>query len=511
MITRWNFCGLTAQLYFFSPYAASVDERTEKACLTAECSTAMKEESTAPMDAAQGSIHIVTHTQRAEPQAPPKPSYTAAVVQTVPDVSSTATSASQPHTEMQTEIYSSTEATPTPESIICTSVSLESSKRDMATSTEEPQTQEIHLPSAQGFDMLTSTCAHLPESPKSMQTPSPENQKSTQISSATKHGNLQYLVASEPKPKPSNELTREYIPKVGMTTYTIVPPRSLDKLRFFEVELTLESPSVPGVQDVNMESLSQKATATASPAAASPSRFECKSGSASDHSPSISPTVESPSDSTFIPQAKEKKVPPATRPKPASFRLPQHKRTPGRYVSSAVVRSRSLSEEKEPPGGTQRESFHGLMQEAFLPPPPPIQLEEETKTTEKQHISPPTSPLKQEEVESSSQASSPRKTEVFSGSAHSVLPRQMSLPTAGLSLEKLRSFAAPKPYTSSTPSRFAQAVNTAVKRSQSLTHNPVRLYRHKVPLAMTRRCPINETDEFVELPNFRVSMLSFGS
>ncbi|XP_076425685.1 cordon-bleu protein-like 1 isoform X1 [Peromyscus maniculatus bairdii] len=31
-----------------------------------------------------------------------------------------------------------------------------------------------------------------------------------------------------PKPKPSNEITREYIPKIGMTTYKIVPPKSLE-------------------------------------------------------------------------------------------------------------------------------------------------------------------------------------------------------------------------------------------------------------------------------------------
>ncbi|XP_053483158.1 cordon-bleu protein-like 1b isoform X2 [Ictalurus furcatus] len=483
-----------------STNTASVDKRTETACLTAECSTAVKEESTAPVDADQVSMHKVAHTRRAEPQAPPKPSYVAAAVQTTSNTSSTATNASQTHTEIQTEIYSSTEATPTPESIICTSVNLGSPKRDMATLTEEFQKQEIHPTSTQDFDMQTSTSTYLPESPKSTQTSSPENQKSTQIFSATKHGNLQYLVAAEPKPKPSNELTREYIPKVGMTTYTIVPPRTLDKLRFFEVELTLESSSVPGVQEVNVESLSQKATPTAT--SASPTRFECRPDSASDLSPSISPTAESPLDSSYIPQAKEKKVPPATRPKPASFRLPQHKRTPGSYVSSAVVRSRSLSEEKESLGSPQRESVHGLLEETFPPPPPPIQWEEETKTREEQHISPPISPAKQEKMERSSPASSLREPEVFSGSAHSVLPRQMSLPTAGLTLEKLQSFAAPKPYYSSTPSRFAQAVNSAVKRSQSLTHNTVRLCGHKVPLAMTKRCTIRETDEFVELPTF---------
>lgn len=462
----------------------------------------MKEESTAPIDADQGSIHIAPHSQQAEPQVPSKPSYTAAAVQTMPDTLSTATSASQKHTEIQTDIYSCAESEPTPGSVVCET--LESPKRDMATSTDEIQTQVILPTSMQSFDMQISTYTNLSDSPKATQTPSPENQKSTQISSAAKHGSVQYLVASEPKPKPSNELTREYIPKVGMTTYTIVPPKTVDKLRFFEVEVTLESPSVPGVQEVNLESLCQKPTET-TPPAASP-RSVRGFGSAIDHSPSISPTLSSPLESSFIPQAKVKKVPPTTRPKPASFRMPPHKRTPGSYVSSAMVRSLSLSEEKEPLHSPQRESFHELMQEAFLPPQPPVQWEEKNKTREKQHISPPASPLKQKEMERSSPASSPTETEVFSGSACLVLPRQLSLPTAGLSLEKLRSFAAPKPYSSSTPSRFAQAVNSAVKRSQSLTHNPVSPHSHKVPLAMTKRSPIRETDEFVDLPTFRVSM-----
>lgn len=462
----------------------------------------MKEESTAPMDVAHDSAHMVSHTQHAEPQAPPKPSYAAASVQTMPNALSTATSLSQIHTEIQTEIYSSTEVAPTPESTACMAVNLGSTKRDIATSTEEPQTQENHSTSNQISDMQTFSNTHLSDIPK---VTIHENQvKSTHISSATKHESLQYLVASEPKP--SNELTREYIPKVGMTTYTVVPPRSLDKLRFFEVELTLESSNVPGVQEVNMEPSNHQAFLKTGPASASPTRVECRSGSASDFSPSISPTVPSSLDSSDIPQAKQKKVPPATRPKPASFRLPQHKRTPGSYVSSAVVRSRSLSEEKEPLDSPQRENFYELTQETFPPPPPPIQWEHETKAREDNHIFLPASSLKQDERERSSPASSPRETEVFSRSAHLVLPQQMSSPTTGLSLEKLRSFAAPKPYSSSTPSRFAQAVTSAVKRSQSLTHNPVRLCSHKVPLAMTKHSSIRETDEFDDLLTFGVSM-----
>ncbi|RXM29032.1 Cordon-bleu protein-like 1 [Acipenser ruthenus] len=49
-----------------------------------------------------------------------------------------------------------------------------------------------------------------------------------------------YKRDSEPKPKPSNEAKRDYIPKIGMTTYKIVPQKSLEKLKFYEVEVTLE-------------------------------------------------------------------------------------------------------------------------------------------------------------------------------------------------------------------------------------------------------------------------------
>ncbi|XP_061092575.1 cordon-bleu protein-like 1b isoform X2 [Conger conger] len=85
-------------------------------------------------------------------------------------------------------------------------------KRDMSTSTEE-------LPQGEASPTL-------PQEPKNQPI---------------------YLLDYAPKPKPSNELTREYIPKVGLTTYTIVPQKSMEKLRFYEVELTLEPPgSVPG-------------------------------------------------------------------------------------------------------------------------------------------------------------------------------------------------------------------------------------------------------------------------
>ncbi|EPY82860.1 COBL-like protein [Camelus ferus] len=57
-----------------------------------------------------------------------------------------------------------------------------------------------------------------------------------------------------PKPKPSNEITREYIPKIGMTTYKIVPPRSL------EISKDWESETIGYKNDQEIHALGKKDT-----------------------------------------------------------------------------------------------------------------------------------------------------------------------------------------------------------------------------------------------------------
>ncbi|XP_070660132.1 cordon-bleu protein-like 1 isoform X1 [Bos indicus] len=57
-----------------------------------------------------------------------------------------------------------------------------------------------------------------------------------------------------PKPKPSNEITREYIPKIGMTTYKIVPPRSL------EISKDWESETIGYKNDQEIHTLGKKDT-----------------------------------------------------------------------------------------------------------------------------------------------------------------------------------------------------------------------------------------------------------
>ncbi|XP_026231703.1 cordon-bleu protein-like 1b isoform X2 [Anabas testudineus] len=338
-------------------------------------------------------------------------------------------------------------------------------KKDMATLTDELHSPD--LKHALFHTSETSSC-----------------QDSTPGASATTKAPSIYATDSEPKPKPSNELTRNYIPKVGMTTYTIVPQKSLEKLRYFEVALTLEAPPAASEDRLNIGSLDvEKSTSQSGQTENSRENNELHStvprgdfltttsadketvdGSIpeSTHS-SLPPSLPKEDDkisssNNSISQAgspaevKEVKIPPATKPKPGSFRLAQHKKTPGYYVTSAAEKSLGAS-----PGSSQREAQGNAERANFPPPPlsPPVQCQEESTGATNMQLSP--------------------KEDDRSGAAVRIT-RQSSLPCkeprAGLSLVKLRSFAAPRPYSSATPSRFAQAVSSAVKRSQSLSHGP---------------------------------------
>ncbi|CDQ57757.1 unnamed protein product [Oncorhynchus mykiss] len=290
-------------------------------------------------------------------------------------------------------------------------------------------------------------------------------------------------------PKPSNELTRDYIPKVGMTTYTIVPQKTLEKLRYFEVELTLESPYEALEKEVDIGSLELKEAEqlqvrtqqTELPSTVPREDYQSQqvhSTTTSEstvngnliesiHSPSTPTTIILARDDKIpspasggdqagsIAEVKEMRIPPATKPKPGSFRLPQHKRTPGFYVTSAAVKCLSASPDagqREAPGSLVATAAGQALQPvggSFPPPPPPVQWDEETSEGVEVELRP-----KEEESRS---VPPPRPSPV------------RAPPSPGLSLEKLRSFTAPKPYSPTTPSRFAQAVSSAVKRSQSLS------------------------------------------
>ncbi|MBN3326387.1 COBL1 protein, partial [Atractosteus spatula] len=311
-----------------------------------------------------------------------------------------------------------------------------------------------------------------------------------------------YKKDSEPKPKPSNEVTREYIPKVGLTTYKIVPQKSLEKLKFFEVQLTLEVPdetkdqglsvNFPEHSDIHLptkvpqDSVDYKATdsngihnfkpssvsevnsnhtANNNIAPFSPSHAAhviCK-GTSKDSKP-LSPSEMGnllPSTSAV----KEKKIPPATKPKPGSFRLSQHKRTPGDYVTSAAIKNVSACS-----GSGHNETLRSPGKEKDTLPEKPLEVEDEN------YFPPPPPPVQFEEVSRESFQEEAKPANKTVDIPASKFTRQFSLPSkepAELSLEKLRSFAAPKPYTPSTPSPFALAVSSAVRRTQSLSRRPV--------------------------------------
>lgn len=338
-------------------------------------------------------------------------------------------------------------------------------KKDMATLTDEPHSSD-----------LKHALFHTSES-SSCQDSTPGAPAATKAPSI-------YATHSEPKPKPSNELTRNYIPKVGMTTYTIVPQKSLEKLRYFEVALTLETPPAASEEGLNIGSLQlDHGTAQSGQTEVSKEKSELHSTIPRDdfltstaakeetvnrsipefsHSSSpsslpqddgkISSSTNNISQVGSPAEVKEIKIPPATKPKPGSFRLAQHKKIPGYYVTSAAEKSLSAS-----PGSCQREA-QGNAERAKLPPPPftPfVQCQEESTGATNIQVSP---------------------KEDDKSVAIMRITRQSSLPckeaSAGLSLDKLRSFAAPRPYSPATPSRFARAVSSAVKRSQSLSHGP---------------------------------------
>ncbi|XP_041806512.1 cordon-bleu protein-like 1b isoform X2 [Chelmon rostratus] len=347
-------------------------------------------------------------------------------------------------------------------------------KKDMATLTEELDLPD--LKHALSCTSETSSC-----------------QDSTPIAPATGKAPSIYATNSEPKPKPSNELTRDYIPKVGMTTYTIMPQKSLEKLRYFEVALTLETPLAAPEEGLNTRSLQLEentalgeqvskekrelhsttpredlltstttTTTTTTTATTSTAAQHTVNGSIPESIHPSSPMSLPKTDDKISSSAdgasqspvkvKEMKIPPATKPKPGSFRLAQHKKTPGYYVTSAAEKSLSAS-----PGAGQGEA-QGSAERAQLPPPPPpppVHWQEETTGDANVKLSP--------EVDGKNEA-------VKRMTRQSSLP--CKAPSFGLSLEKLRSFAAPRPYSPATPSRFAQAVSSAVKRSQSLSHRP---------------------------------------
>ncbi|XP_009674460.2 cordon-bleu protein-like 1 isoform X3 [Struthio camelus] len=300
-------------------------------------------------------------------------------------------------------------------------------------------------------------------------------------------GYPRYVQDTKPKPKPSNEITRDYIPKIGMTTYKIVPPKSLEIMKSLESEIPsdykdqevsalenslkhedskefimqTEIPPLPKTVD-HFQFGSQN-----EPVAANDSLRKVNSISEHAMTSQVEITPESNQVQTtefskqHIPlmlsldntnaaseaQDKSTALSPAT--KPSSFFLQMQRRASAHYVTSAIARSTV---------------------------PVPSSIENEVKNTDiEKKNSPPdqiTFPL--HKASSFSSPADEQKDHYEKNIESSTSPvksnKPLSFPScqpAPLNLKTLRTFAVPKPYSSSRPSPFALAVSSAVKRSQS--------------------------------------------
>ncbi|KAK2504201.1 hypothetical protein MC885_021407, partial [Smutsia gigantea] len=287
-----------------------------------------------------------------------------------------------------------------------------------------------------------------------------------------------------PKPKPSNEITREYIPKIGMTTYKIVPPKSLEILKNWESEAigyeddqeihtlrkkhTHENVNETAIETEELViSESPKELQADLPLKITPNiELQEPSVDGSPHTATVNPLKRAPgraadtSTAPFVPnledinnilESKLKSWVSNPQNKPSSFFLQMQKRASGQYVTSAAAKSIHTAFNPPPKEPVKKEV------EKDTVPPPEQTLSPLSKTA---HSAP------QPHVKNTDDDSSQKTPET---SPPPVAPKPAPLPAsqlAALNLKTLKTFGAPRPYSSLAPSPFALAV---VKRSQSFS------------------------------------------
>ncbi|XP_044525759.1 cordon-bleu protein-like 1 isoform X2 [Gracilinanus agilis] len=286
------------------------------------------------------------------------------------------------------------------------------------------------------------------------------------------------------KPKPSNEITRDYIPKIGMTTYKIVPPKSMDIVKDWESETTqynkddqeMHTPEnrQPGEQLKESAIQTDALISESSRETQTDMNYEPKLGmehhirneiSITDGTvSSTKPASKSNKDNGTTPLMMHLEhlnsiIEPKGRPKvlssqtkPSSFFLQMQKRASGHYVTSAAAKSINAAT-----SSAQNELKHKEVEKKLSPP------QEETLSPLNKTINFPSELHDKQTNHDISQ----RHTEIPLSPTRP--PKPVSLPSteqAALTLKTLRTFGAPRPYTSSSPSPFALAV---VKRSQSFS------------------------------------------
>lgn len=322
---------------------------------------------------------------------------------------------------------------------------------------------------------------------------SPETTTETPDDSLVK-GHPFYRQDTKPKPKPANEITRDYIPKIGMTTYKIVPPKFLEMMKSWESEVlsdhkdqevsTLEDPKEFIVQTETphlSKNVGPIQVGSQHEAAAANGLLQ-RVNSISEHTVTSGAEITTESNQMERESFKQpvplmlnlentnassetKDKPNSLSPlsptmKPSSFYLQMQRRASGHYVTSAVARStvcapNSIQNEVKNTEMGRKISSPDLtslaLQKTSIPSPA-----DQEKVDDGKHIESSTSPVK---------SSKPLSF--------------LSCPPAPLNLQTLRTFAVPKPYSSSRPSPFALAVSSAVKRSQSF--NKTRTVTNQAP------------------------------
>lgn len=288
-----------------------------------------------------------------------------------------------------------------------------------------------------------------------------------------------------PKPKPSNEITREYIPKIGMTTYKIVPPKSLEIVKDGETETFGYEDDQDGhslgkkhmhenvketamqTEDFVISESPKEPQLDLKPKPALRSEHKGHSVEGVPHSPSANPLKPTPrmtrdtGTAPFVPNLEDinnilesrlKSRASNPQAKPSSFFLQMQKRASGHYVTSAAAKSVHTAANPAPQELLKKEVERDPMPRPEPTPSPP---RESARSAPQPHG---------RDADGGLSNQKPPET-----SPPPVAPKPVSLPAsqlAALNLKTLKAFGAPRPYSSSAPSPFALAV---VKRSQSFS------------------------------------------
>ncbi|XP_060113212.1 cordon-bleu protein-like 1 [Heteronotia binoei] len=316
----------------------------------------------------------------------------------------------------------------------------------------------------------------------------PQRVVQSPVTSPTK-GYPLYQQHSAPKPKPSNEITRDYIPKIGMTTYKIVPPKSLEVLKNWDSDTVEDqeaaclpmSPKKENSQEFGTQTevcntsnqtgpeftqevvllgndLLPKTCSVGNNATVALSNAQGKKMGAEHSKPNpdhaIVPLVLSTENKSFLPPVvREKPSMLSPMAKPSTFYLQMQKRASSHYVTSAIARSSSVS------SPTQNEAKSLATEKKTASP-------DQTSFPFPRTVSVP-SQLVEEKAEN---GHNEKKTDVPTFPVK--LPKPLYLPPtqpSSSNLRTIKSFLLPQPYSSSRPSPFALAVSSAVKRSQSFS------------------------------------------